>query len=181
MRVTDNCSRIGTMNILRELLFEIYEKLQLRKWQGVGHARNFSYPKRNDIFYLKLKEKVTPILLQHEFKEVRKRRFIRRNYNQIDYYEFGLTKRLNGLKISYGSIILKNDEDEKKLTAFHSLETYGQFCKDWNYLKPKFWNYSYEYPIKKNDKLDAKMILDIETLLIDSLHVAKENYSELTG
>jgi len=164
------------MNILRIVFFEIYEKIKLRDCQGVGRATNFSYPKRNDVFYSKLKERVAPILIQNGFKEIKKRRFVKFNDSDIDFYEFGLTKKLNGLKVSYGSISLNDTENDKKLTASHSLDSYGQFGKDWFYLKPKFWNYDYEYPVRKNDNMDDKMIMEIAALIKDTLAKENKNY-----
>ena len=36
-------------------------------------------------------------------------------------------------------------------------------------LKPDFWKYDYQYPVRRNDKFDKQMIFEIKNLLIEKL------------
>ncbi len=156
------------MNILSILFFDILEKFQLRNWQGVGRAGNRSFPSRNEAFYQKLRENLNPVLEEHGFTEVRKRRFVKMDESKLYFIEFALTKRRNGIKNVYGTLTGFFPEDGK-LKDFHSLTSYGQFEKDWFILKPAFWKYDYEYPVQKDEKNDAVMISEISELLQDQV------------
>lgn len=157
------------MNELKAILYSIpfwfYEKYKLRQWQGTGRASNVSYPKRNEVFYTKLNEKLLPLLSNYGFKKVKKRRFLRHHGEHLFFIELDLTKRCNGMKIGYGKLSLSNQFNENSILDDATLMTYGQLGNDVFYLKPPSWQYDYEYPIRKNDTNDGLMINEIVHLL----------------
>lgn len=152
----------------QELVFWIYESVQLRNWEGVSRARNWSFPMRNEAFYLLIRERLGPMLAAHGFKEVRKRRFVKEGNLCAWFFEFSETKQSNAIVIYFGKVAWEPSEGgkaRKSLRAFH-LPGNGF---DW--IRPPHWKHGYQYPVRKSDRRDAGMILEMEQLIRRELAV----------
>lgn len=153
------------MNILGEIFFFFYEKLKLRNWQGSSRAASMPHPERNDEFYRKLEREMNPLFEGYGFEKVKKGRFIKREVDKVCFYEFDLTKKRNGFKVSFGALDLIPASDPEILTGRQPLSSYGVYQENWTLLRPPHWNYDYEYPVSKDGAKDEKIIREILILL----------------
>lgn len=156
------------MNIFKITYYILEEKISLRNYQGKSRLNNYSNTKRNEEFYKKIEKRFTPILEKHNYLKKRKRLFIKNLDNSTDYINFGLTNNRNGICIDYGNIINKKIEKDKKA----KLDSYNIDNKS-KRLKPNFWKFDYQYPVRKSDKLDSKILDEIESLLFPILESEK--------
>ena len=156
------------MNEIKALIpiisFWFLEKYKLRKHYGKSRPSNFGDTKRNDIFYNNLENELKPILESKNYFKARKRIFINKQVNTLSYVFFALNKQLNGMCIDYGEFNYADiDENDDKIINKIKSNTRCQR------LKPDFWKYDYQYPVRRNDKFDKQMIFEIKNLLIEKL------------
>ena len=151
--------------ILSEIKFWFLEKYQLRKYYGKGRPSNISDRKRNDIFYNKLEKELLPILESKKYFKKKKRIFIKNQDNKILYVNFALNKQLNGLVVEYGEIKNSNfDKNEDRISDI--INNNSNFQR----LKPDFWKFDYQYPVRRTDKFDEHIIIEIKNLLINKIN-----------
>ena len=150
--------------IISEIPFLFLEKYKLRKHYGKSRPSNFGDSKRNDIFYNKLEKELKPILVSENYFKSKKRIFIKKREDTVSYVYFALNNQLNGMCVDYGeikcSILDANDEE-----ITNRIKNNSSFQR----LKPDFWKYDYQYPVRRTDKFDEQMILEIKRLLIEKL------------
>lgn len=150
--------------IISEIPFWFLEKYKLRKHYGKGRPSNVGDRKRNDSFYNKLEKELKPILESENYFKSKKRIFIKKREETVSYVHFALNNQLNGMCVDYGEIkISKLDASDDEITK--RIKNNSSFQR----LKPDFWEYDYQYPVRRTDKFDDQMILEIRKLLIEKL------------
>ena len=150
--------------LISEIPFWFLEKYQLRKYYGKSRPSNFGDRKRNDSFYKKLEKELLPFLESKNYFKTKKRIFIKKQAEKISYVNFALNKQLNGMCVDYGEFKdsdIENNDDK----IIKRINNSSKFKR----LKPDFWKYDYQYPVKLTDKFDEQMILEIKNLLINKL------------
>ncbi len=151
--------------LCQELVFSIREWILLRNWEGVSRARNWPYTRRNEAFYLMIRGKLGLLLAAHGFVEIRKRRFVKEGDLCVWFFEFNQTKNRNAVVISFGKVMWERSEHEtmrRHLTGFHSLSSLSDSLQ---WIRPPHWKHGYEYPVRKSDRRDARMIQEMEQLI----------------
>ncbi|MEL6251236.1 MAG: hypothetical protein AAFR87_04415 [Bacteroidota bacterium] len=154
------------MEILQSIFFPLIERWQLRNHQGQSRPSNFSHPKRNDAFYKKLEAALLPYFKEKSFEKIRKRKFIKEEKGLIHFYELGLSKKCNSLVIDFGWI----DPAKHSIEKLKRKHTFSSFARKHNRLSPEFWEYDYQYPVRKSDDRDEKIISEIKALLESGFH-----------
>jgi hypothetical protein len=146
--------------LLSEIPFWFLEKYLLRKNYGKSRPNNFGDKKWNDRFYVKLEKELLPFFENKGYFKIKKRIFIKKQSGKISYVNFALNKKLNGVCVDYGELKdLSLDNEKAKIINRISNST------NFQRLKPDFWNYDYQYPVRQNDKYDEPMIGEIKELL----------------
>lgn len=156
------------MDEIKALLLEIasclLEKYQLRKHYGKRCPNNFGDRRWNDRFYSKLEKSLLTFLESKDYFRIKKRIFVKKQTDKISYVNFALNKKLNGMCVDYGEFRDANldNDDEKIIKRINDSSNFQR-------LKPNFWNYDYQYPVRRNDKFDEPMIYEIKELLFEKI------------
>jgi hypothetical protein len=150
--------------LISVITFWFKEKHQLRNYYGKSRPSNFGDSQRNDSFYNKLEKELLPLLRSKDYYKIKKRIFIKKHSDRISFVHFALNNKLNGLCVDYGEIQDVNlDYDKNEIIQIINKGT------NFQRLKPDFWKYDYQYPIKRNDKFDEHMIYEIKDLLLEKI------------
>ncbi|MCM8568575.1 hypothetical protein NE848_04245 [Gramella jeungdoensis] len=148
--------------VLSSISFWFYEKYRLRKFQGVSRPGHIEDSKRNEEFYRKLEKHMLPFLEKRNFSKLKKRIFICEKPRSVSYIHFALNNQLNGLVVDYGDIFLENKTRQELLDRIK----YDSGSKR---LKPDFWKYDYNYPVRKTKRFDEALIKEIEELIKEKI------------
>ncbi|SDL84469.1 hypothetical protein SAMN04488034_11712 [Salinimicrobium catena] len=146
--------------ILKAIPFWMYEKYKLKNHQGKSRPNHFSTQKRNTTFYRKLEKELLPILNKKNYIKKKNRVFIHEKNEKISYIHFALNHQRNGICVDIGEI-----DNQTNKNIIEAIINDTKFKR----LKPDFWKFDYQYPVRKSNKYDENIINEIKSLLLKNL------------